>query len=214
MLPSKKTKSGYSQIDHIVFTTHAIFVIETKNYTGVIYGHRNRTEWSLNGKFNFTNPFHQNYGHIEAVKSILPKITNENIVSVVSFNRRSTFKVNEELRKINSNDLIIYDIELLEYVTRKLNVIKLSSSQPPFTTADILNMYTTVSEGNITDKKIRAAHIRTLNGQTQETPNSTGNSTCKTCGKVVSSKVTQYCLAHSNRFKGNVYCYEHQKSHF
>jgi restriction system protein len=35
--------------------------------------------------------------------------------------------------------------------------------------------------------------------------------TCALCGKPVSEKVTQYCLAHKERFHGEIYCYEHQK---
>lgn len=39
-------KSGYSQIDHVIFTPYAIFVIETKNYAGTIYGDRSRFKWN------------------------------------------------------------------------------------------------------------------------------------------------------------------------
>jgi restriction system protein len=34
---------------------------------------------------------------------------------------------------------------------------------------------------------------------------------CALCGKPVSEKVIQYCLAHQERFDGRVYCYEHQR---
>ncbi|PLT28172.1 nuclease-related domain-containing protein [Peribacillus deserti] len=34
------SSSGYSQIDHVVLTPYGIFVIETKNYQGTIYGQR------------------------------------------------------------------------------------------------------------------------------------------------------------------------------
>ena len=33
-----KTKTGTSQIDHVVISPHGIFVIETKNYKGWIHG--------------------------------------------------------------------------------------------------------------------------------------------------------------------------------
>lgn len=35
---------------------------------------------------------------------------------------------------------------------------------------------------------------------------------CTTCGVQVSEKVRQYCLAHSQKFSGKTYCFEHQKS--
>lgn len=34
---------------------------------------------------------------------------------------------------------------------------------------------------------------------------------CFTCGKKVTDKVKQYCLANQQRFGGRIYCYEHQK---
>ena len=34
---------------------------------------------------------------------------------------------------------------------------------------------------------------------------------CATCGVQVSEKVQQYCTAHSERFSGAIYCFEHQK---
>lgn len=35
--------------------------------------------------------------------------------------------------------------------------------------------------------------------------------TCALCGKAVSEKVMQYCLANQKRFAGEIYCYEHQR---
>ena len=35
--------------------------------------------------------------------------------------------------------------------------------------------------------------------------------TCATCGVRVSEKVQQYCVAHSERFSGAIYCFEHQR---
>ena len=43
MLP---TQYGTTQIDHIVISPYGIFVIETKNYKGWIFGHENSEEWN------------------------------------------------------------------------------------------------------------------------------------------------------------------------
>jgi restriction system protein len=40
----------------------------------------------------------------------------------------------------------------------------------------------------------------------------TPENTCALCGKAVSEKVVQYCLAYQERFGGKVYCYDHQKN--
>ncbi|MDI7740565.1 nuclease-related domain-containing protein [Lysinibacillus fusiformis] len=214
LISNKFSKSGYSQIDHVVVTPYAIFIIETKNYSGTIYGHRNRVKWSVNGKFPMMNPFNQNYGHIEAVKSVLANWDKIKYVSLVSFNKRCTFKVNEELRKIQSNDLIVYDTELSEFITRKINVLKLQQPEPILSKNDIQDIYNKLNIANISDLQIRDMHVdKVKNLSNLETTNNEKDvPTCITCGKKVSEKVREYCISNKKRFKGNIYCYEHQKA--
>lgn len=68
---------GTTQIDHIVISEYGIFVIETKNYDGLIYGREKDRMWTQvinkNAKFRFMNPLRQNYGHVKA----LQELTNE-----------------------------------------------------------------------------------------------------------------------------------------
>jgi hypothetical protein len=212
MLPDSKSKLGYSQIDHVILTPYGVFVIETKNYAGTIYGGRNRAKWSVNGKFPMNNPFNQNFGHIQAIQSLLG-IQISNIISMVSFTRRCTFKVDSELRSIQSNDLIVYDTELTEFITRKLNVLRLQLKTPIFTDGKVQDMYEVLKEQNITDGKVRELHIEKITATTiteEAIDNKTTPAICKTCGKEVSEKVKQYCLFNKNRFKGNLYCFDHQ----
>jgi len=42
-------------------------------------------------------------------------------------------------------------------------------------------------------------------------PSDIPQNSCALCGKPVSEKVIQYCLAHQERFGGKVYCFEHQR---
>ncbi|WP_342598079.1 nuclease-related domain-containing protein [Psychrobacillus sp. FSL H8-0483] len=214
LIVNTHAKSGYSQIDHVVFTPYAIFVVETKNYAGTIYGDRSRGRWSVNGKFPLMNPFNQNYGHIQAIKGVLETSDETQFVSMVSFTKRCTFKVNEELRKIQSNDLIVYDTELSEYISRKVNVLKLQNPAPIYSDNEILDLYNRLKETNITDSQIRDMHIEKLKEKENReiVKNESNLSTCKTCGKAVSEKVKAYCLSNKVRFKGSIYCYEHQKT--
>ncbi|MFP7493434.1 nuclease-related domain-containing protein [Terribacillus saccharophilus] len=214
LLRNPKAISGYSQIDHIIFTSWAIFVVETKNYAGTIYGDRNRDKWSVNGRFPMKNPFHQNFGHIQAMKLILSDIKDSNIVSMVSFTRRCTLKVNEDLRKIQSNDLIVYDTELSEYINRKMNMLRVQGEFPRFSNEDILSMHRILSENNITDPKQRQEHIDSLNKKDKFVPavETGSNAKCFKCDIKVSKKVEDYCKANHKRFNGKVFCFEHQKS--
>jgi hypothetical protein len=150
LLLNPNSKSGYSQIDHVILTPYGVFVIETKNYAGTIYGARDRVKWSVNGKFPMNNPFHQNFGHTQAIQSLLG-IPSSNIISMVSFTRRCTFKVDSELRSIQSNNLIVYDTELTEFIMRKLNVFRMQLKTPVFTDDKINEMYNVLKEKNIMD---------------------------------------------------------------
>ncbi|MGG3857134.1 nuclease-related domain-containing protein [Metabacillus fastidiosus] len=215
LIPNSKAKSGYSQIDHIVLTPYAVFVIETKNYQGIIYGGRERRTWSVNGKFKMLNPFYQNYGHISAVKAIIP-IDSSSIVSMISFTKRCTFKIDLELRNIQSNELMVYDIELSEFISRKLNILKLQNKSPVYSNIEIEQIHQQIEQANIVDTKIRERHVQLLKSNVDGlTVNNEGNqldtSKCRICGSVVSTKVKEYCLSNKKKFNGEIYCFNHQK---
>jgi len=68
-----------SQIDHIYICTYGVYVIETKNYSGQIYGSDDSTEWmqilgyGKRTKNKFYSPVKQNATHLYAVRKLLPK---------------------------------------------------------------------------------------------------------------------------------------------
>ena len=73
-----------SQVDHILINTLGIWVIETKNYAGKIYGTEEAKEWHQylaggNTQNSFYNPKRQNASHIYNVKKALD-IKNDNIL--------------------------------------------------------------------------------------------------------------------------------------
>ena len=41
-----KTAHGSTQIDHVVVSQYGVFVIETKDKTGWIFGDRNQAQWT------------------------------------------------------------------------------------------------------------------------------------------------------------------------
>ena len=62
------------QIDHIVVSVFGIFIIETKNYSGKIYGYEESKEWSvyLGGqKYPMQNPLRQNHSHSKTIQQLL-----------------------------------------------------------------------------------------------------------------------------------------------
>lgn len=67
-------RGGTTQIDHILVSVYGIFVIETKNMRGWIFGDERSTQWiqSIFGKkFRFQNPLHQNFRHVKALAEFL-----------------------------------------------------------------------------------------------------------------------------------------------
>lgn len=69
-----------SQTDHVVILPEGVFVIETKNYSGRIYGNDTQREWTqvLNyGKVknHFYSPVKQNATHVYRIKELLPQDT-------------------------------------------------------------------------------------------------------------------------------------------
>ncbi len=68
------TDTGSTQIDHIIVSEYGVFVIETKNMKGWIYGSYNQKTWTQKiYKYSnkFQNPLHQNYKHIKTLNSLL-----------------------------------------------------------------------------------------------------------------------------------------------
>jgi hypothetical protein len=81
------TGNWTTQIDHVVLSSFGIFVIETKNYNGRIFGSENGKVWTqvLHGsKHAFQNPLHQNYRHTKALAEHLV-VDHRKIHSIVFF---------------------------------------------------------------------------------------------------------------------------------
>jgi len=216
MIKNDKAKSGFSQIDHILITPYGIFVIETKNYQGTIYGGKDRKTWSVNGKFKMMNPFIQNFGHIQAIKNHIEEKYHNLFISIVSFTKRSTFKIDElDFRKISSDELIVYDVELSEYIQRKVSVLKMQNKEPILEDNDKERIYKALVKANIKDQSIREQHVQSLKVEGDrvegEALNQKQHAKCCVCNKTVSDKVKSFCLS-SKKFNGKIYCFEHQKT--
>lgn len=86
------------QIDHIVINPNGVFVIETKNYSGDIYGTKNQTEWTQvlaygKVKNKIYNPIKQNAVHVYSVKKIVGKLP---VYSLVVFVKNNTYHIQAE----------------------------------------------------------------------------------------------------------------------
>lgn len=85
---------GTTQIDHVVVSRFGIFVIETKNMTGWIFGDVTSRQWTqciYRKKQRFQNPLHQNALHVNALARHL-KLPADCFHNVVFFVGDATLK--------------------------------------------------------------------------------------------------------------------------
>lgn len=89
-------ESGTTQIDHILLSPYGIFVIETKNYKGWIFGTERQKQWTqkiYKQSFKFQNPIHQNYKHMKVLEKILADILDKEFIhTVIVFMPEAVFK--------------------------------------------------------------------------------------------------------------------------
>ena len=88
------TLDGTTQIDHIVASRFGIFVVETKNMQGWIFGSEDQPQWTqkiYKKTTKFQSPLRQNFKHVKAVESALT-VPIETIHSLVIFVGSATLK--------------------------------------------------------------------------------------------------------------------------
>lgn len=144
-----KDSNGTHQIDHIVITENEIFVIEMKNYYGLIVGNQYYEKWfQYLGKYKnkFYNPLRQNYGHIKALSKLLD-LEEKYFVSIICFSNQSKLKVSTNEIVINLRDLFN---TIYKYESNKLNIL------------DKDKYKSIIETSNIVDKKIRKEHIKNI----------------------------------------------------
>lgn len=134
-------EDGTTQVDHIVISLYGIFVIETKNMSGWIYGNKHEKKWrQVFGKNRFThfqNPIHQNYKHVKAVEKYL-KIDAAKIISMVVFagsaelkNKQESGVINllETTKEIKRHKVKLFDIEELIKLSKRMDVARLPNNK-------------------------------------------------------------------------------------
>ncbi len=88
------SKTGTTQIDHVIVSKFGLFVIETKNFKGWIFADAKDAKWTqvhFKQKHRFQNPLRQNYAHICALSELLD-LPKDKIIGVVCFMGDAKFK--------------------------------------------------------------------------------------------------------------------------
>lgn len=90
---------GSTQIDHVIVSVYGIFVIETKNYKGWIFGSEKQRQWTqviMGRKYKFQNPLRQNYLHIKTLSELLG-LEKDYFHSMIAFIGECELKTRDEL---------------------------------------------------------------------------------------------------------------------
>lgn len=168
---------GTHQIDHLVLSKFGIFVIEMKNYYGLIKGNEFDNKWCQylgKTKNYFINPLHQNYGHIKSLEDVL-KLDEKNFISIICFSNQAKISV-----KSNSN------VTQIGYLKKEILKYK-----DPIVNDDIKELANVIISNNILDKKRRKDHV--INIQVKiSNKESVNNMICPECGNKLVERNGKY----------------------
>mgnify|MGYP002515759935 CR=1 FL=1 len=170
LLPLNGEKT--TQIDHIVVSEYGIFVIETKNYSGRIYGGENTETWTKNvygNKYSMPNPIRQNKLHISAVVGVLNSLhIASNVYSIVAFSPYA------DISAVVDYGNIVY-FEDLPYFILRYDHKQLAIEQVQAIAQKLQNI-------NLVDKKQREAHVRDVRASLADKEYKIENGICPRCG--------------------------------
>ncbi len=162
-----RSSKGSHQIDHIVISKYGIFVIEMKNYYGLITGDEYKDKWTQHlgkNKYYFNNPIHQNFGHIKALEELL-QMDESKFISVICISNQAKVKVTAK----NVTQLDFLNKLIKSYNTEIIN-------------ESLIEIKNKIESGNILDKEAINEHVRNIRTTIKETENKIQNSICPKCG--------------------------------
>lgn len=165
---------GTSQIDHVVVSNYGIFVIETKNYSGWIFGDDTSRYWTqviYRNKEKFYNPVRQNLGHVRALKEILSDYPKLFYIPIVVFSTKA------ELKTKTSNH-VVYSTKLLRTI-RQYGEIVISDTEKKEIAERIFRL-------NILDGDSRRKHIADIRAFPA------AEDVCPRCGKPLVARTGKY----------------------
>jgi restriction system protein len=144
-----ETSNGTTQIDHVIVSKFGIFVIETKNIEGWIFGGEKQPSWtqSLYGKkYKFQNPLLQNYRHTKALADFLG-VNQNKIHPLVMFWSDCEFKTPMPENVLNTG--------YTGYIKSKTDVL--------FTDEEVEALCEAISTGRLPKGwKTKAEHLKSL----------------------------------------------------
>ena len=150
-----------TEIDVLMICSKGIFVFESKNYGGWIFGSENQTNWcqtfpkydGTSRKVYFYNPIKQNNLHIKCLKEFIDRQIP--MWSIIVFSERCTLKKIE----INSKDICVVNRDNVSAVVFS---IYNQNSMDVLNKNNISEIYKKLYPFTQVDKAVKAQHIKDI----------------------------------------------------
>lgn len=176
------TSYGTTQIDHIVVSIYGLFVIETKNYKGIIYGGQDAETWTQNiwgNKYSMPNPIRQNKTHVKAICRYLNALKiHSNIYSIIAFSPRANVLP-------DSTECHIV------YYSQVKQAIRLYNT-PQLTIEQVYQIANTLRTEHLSTKESRKEHNRQVRENQRERRQKINEGICPRCGGVLVLRIGKY----------------------
>lgn len=147
-----------TEIDLVMISETGIYVFESKNYSGWIFGDEKYKNWVQTfpnkQKNYFYNPIWQNKGHIKALKSVLDLDNDYMYKSYIVFSERCTLK---RITITSPNVVVIKRSVFQETIKQEIGM-----APDLFSISDINMIYSRLHEYSRADMSIRNSHIQNI----------------------------------------------------
>lgn len=153
----KRNSDELTEIDLLLIDRTGLYVIESKNYSGWIFGNETQQQWTQTmpnkKKYKFFNPIRQNTTHIRAIQDFL-ELPIEAFHSVIVFSERCTLK---KVAVTSQNVHIIKRENLRHFIqTQK------QTARPLFSQDDIQAIYNKLVPQMRVSNEVKKQHIQTI----------------------------------------------------
>lgn len=150
-----------SEIDLVCITPVGVYVIESKNFSGWIFGGLDQQNWTQTfanqTKNRFYNPILQNDGHIKALKNKLSKFTEINYYSVVVFSDDATLK---QVPRSEYQTMILNLTDLSDMVQASIEFTLKLHRGPVLSNEKVDDIWLTLYQYTLNTEEERRDHIQ------------------------------------------------------
>jgi len=158
----QKRNGMTTEIDLLVVAEQGVVVIESKNYSGIIYGKEDQKQWtqyfSEKKKYSVPNPISQNNSHIKALKLALNDYPDLTYFSVIVFSERCTLKIGE-VTKPNTYVIQRFDLDK--------TIDKIRDEKPALSADKHLDILARLKKPSKPKKEIQKKHIEDIKTKCQ-----------------------------------------------